>query len=229
MNCPDVSALTAGVLTVSKPSDLNFKSTRWLFSVIRPRSARKQDRRPRPRLECLQDRVVPANPAIGDVFYIELENHNLTQPAGLTAPEQLLNNPAAPYLNSLMTPGSPNAAQTAYASNYYNVLYNNSAASIHPSEPNYVWQEAGLAGPLNDNDPYPNNIVNSPNLSALLQSVGVSWKSYQEDIDLEATTGGVNQPGANALTGTVAPQSQWTVPLTSFSGTSAAYTNSYNG
>ena len=48
-----------------------------------------------------------------------------------------------------MTPGDPNAAQTSWASNYYNV-----AAGVHPSEPNYVWQEAGLAGPLNDNDPY---------------------------------------------------------------------------
>ena len=37
------------------------------------------------------------------------------------SPEQLLGNPAAPYLNSLMTPGNPNAAQTSYASNYYNV------------------------------------------------------------------------------------------------------------
>jgi hypothetical protein len=99
--------------------------------------------------------------------------------------------------------------------------------AVHPSEPNYVWSEAGTTGtnpPWNDADPYPSNVVNAPNLSALLQKkYGTSgWKSYQEDIDL--TTNSMGQ-----LTSTVLPQSQWTVPLKSFSGTSSAYTNSYNG
>src|SRR5262249_14780545 len=150
-----------------------------------------------------------------------------------TSPQQLLGNPAAPYLNSLMTPGNPNAAQTSFASNYFNAAFNNTTINngkgIHPSEPNYVWQEAGLAGPFNDADPFPNNIVNAPNLSALLQSAGISWKTYQEDIDLVPNSGTVNQPGANSLTSMVAPQSQWTVPLKSFSGTSASYTNAYYG
>ncbi|MBV8606247.1 MAG: PEP-CTERM sorting domain-containing protein [Singulisphaera sp.] len=165
-----------------------------------------------------------AGPAIGDVFYIDLENHNFTQPSTQTGPQQLLGNPAAPYLNSLITPGNPNAAQTSYASDYYNVLATPSGNNphIHPSEPNYVWQEAGLAGPLNDNDPYPNNIVNAPNLSGLLQKAGIPWKSYQEDIDLAKNSQG-------RLTSTVLPRNQWTVPLTSFSGTSPAYTNPYNG
>jgi hypothetical protein len=168
---------------------------------------------------------------LGDVFYIDMENHNLTQPSSVTSPQQLLNNPAAPFLNSLMTPGNPNAAQTSFASNYYNVEFNNPAVSIHPSEPNYVWQEAGLTGPLNDADPFPNNIVNAPNLSALLQAkYGTSgWKSFQEDIDLLPGSGTVNQPGPNSLTSTVAPSNQFTVPLISFSGTSATYTNPYNG
>ena len=187
----------------------------------------------RPYLEALEARALfSVNPVIGNVFYIDMENHNLAQPASVTSPQQLLGNSAAPYLNSLMTPGNPNAAQTSSASKYYNALYNNPAVSIHPSEPNYVWQEAGLTGPLNDADPYantPNNIVNAPNLSALLQQAGISWKSYQEDIDLTPTSGSVNQPGANALTSTVAPQDQWTVPLQSFSGTSPNYTNPYNG
>jgi hypothetical protein len=187
----------------------------------------------RPCLEGLEIRaLMSVNPVIGDVFYIDMENHNLTQPGSVTSPQQLLGNPAAPYLNSLMTPGNANAAQTSYASNYYNVLYNNPSANIHPSEPNYVWQEAGLAGPLNDADPYantPNNIVDAPNLSGLLQAAGIAWKSYQEDIDLSPSSGSVNQPGANSLTGTVAPQSQWTVPAKSISGTSSDYTNPYNG
>ena len=143
------------------------------------------------RLEMLEERaLLSVNPTLGDVFYIDMENHNLLQPSSVTSPQQLAGNPAAPYLNSLMTPGNPNAAQTSYAINYYNVQYNLPSLSIHPSEPNYVWQEAGLTGPLNDNDPYastPNNIVNAPNLSALLQNAGIPWKSYQEDIDLATT------------------------------------------
>jgi len=208
--------------------------SRRILEAVSLKSRRNgmRTRRPsfRPSLEALEVRAVPSiNPIIGDVFYIEMENHNLAQPSSVTSPQQLLGNPAAPYLNSLMTPGNLNAAQTSFASDYYNVEFNNPSVSIHPSEPNYVWQEAGLAGPLNDADPFPNNIVNAPNLSALLQAAGISWKSYQEDIDLTPTSGTVNQPGANSLSSTVAPQSQWTVPLKRFSGTSAAYTNPYNG
>ena len=179
-----------------------------------------------PTVELLEGRALPSSSsALGDIFYIEMENHNLTQPSGLGgSPEQLLGNPAAPYLNSLMTPGNLNARQTSFASNYLNV-----APGIHPSEPNYVWQEAGLAGPLNDADPFPNNIVQAPNLSALLQGAGIPWKSYQEDIDQIPNSGSVNQPGPNSLTSAVAPESDWTVPLHSFSGTSADYTNPYNG
>jgi hypothetical protein len=196
-------------------------------NVAQVRKARAARRRQfLPTLELLETRTVPsASKSLGDVFYIEMENHNLTQPSGLSgSPEQLLGNPAAPYLNSLMTPGDHNAKDTSFASNYLNA-----ASGIHPSEPNYVWQEAGLAGPLNDADPYANNIVSAPNLSALLQVAGIPWKSYQEDIDLVPTSGSVNQPDPNSLTSTVAPQSQWTVPLIRFSGTSSAYVNPYNG
>ncbi len=63
----------------------------------------------------------------------------------------------------------------------------------------------------------------------MLQAAGIPWKSYQEDIDLTPASGSVNQPGANALTSTVAPQGQWTVPTSSFIGTSPGYTNAYNG
>jgi hypothetical protein len=183
-----------------------------------------------PTMELLENRCLPsANPIVGDVFYIDMENHNLTQPSTVTSPQALKDNLAAPYLNSLMTPGNPNAAQTSFASNYYNALFNNPAVSIHPSEPNYVWQEAGLTGPLNDADPFPNNIVNAPNLTSLLQNAGISWKTYQEDIDLVPNSGTVNQPGPNSLTSNVADPRQRTVPLKSFSGTSLSYVNPYNG
>ena len=46
-----------------------------------------------------------------------MENHNFTQPSTLTGPEQILGNPAAPYINSLVNPGNRNAAQVSYASN----------------------------------------------------------------------------------------------------------------
>ena len=154
--------------------------------------------------------------SLGDIFYIDMENHNLTQPGSVTSPAALLGNPAASFLNSLMTPGNANAAQTSYASDYHNA-----ATGVHPSEPNYIWQEGGSNyGVFNDNDPYANNGANvqtAPNLSSLLQNSGISWKSYQEDTQV------------NFSTGAVLPQSQWTVPLTSASGTSAGYTNAYNG
>src|SRR6516164_4966186 len=86
---------------------------------------------------------------VGDVFYIAMENHNWTQPSSVTDINQIFGNSAAPFINSLVTPGNPNAAMVSYASNYQNV-----APGVHPSEPNYVWQESGVHGPLNDNDPY---------------------------------------------------------------------------
>jgi len=163
------------------------------------------------------------------IFVIDMENHNFTQPSSDTsAPQQILGNPAAPYLNSLVTRGNRNAAHVSYAGAYHNVLATPSGnnPSIHPSEPNYIWQEAGNNfGVLNDNDPFLNpggTNQNAKNLSGLLQKAGISWKSYQEDIDLVTNSQG-------QLTNTVLPQSQWTVPLTSFSGTSPAYTNPYNG
>ncbi|HQU41781.1 MAG: hypothetical protein B7Z73_03420 [Planctomycetia bacterium 21-64-5] len=188
-----------------------------LFSLLRRHKTGQ--RRRRSLIEGLESRMVLSGSQmanVGDVFYIDMENHNLTQPTGLSgSPEQLMGNPAAPYLNSLMTPGNANAAQTSYASNYYN------ADSTHPSEPNYIWQESGTHGPLNDSDPYPSNIVNAPNLSALLQTAGISWKSYQEDIDLSTN-------GSGQLTYQPLPQNQWTVPLQSVIGSSTAYTNPYN-
>jgi hypothetical protein len=163
---------------------------------------------------------------IGDVFYIALENHNFTQPSTVPAgtPQQLFGNTAAPYLNSLVTPGNPNAANVSFAGNYQNVSPN-----LHPSEPNYVYQVSGVTGPLNDNDPFPNNIVNAPNLNQLMAAKGQTWRSYQEDTDLLNTSGQNFNSAGGTLTNNVASKTQYEVPLTSFSGTSASYTNPYNG
>jgi phosphatidylinositol-3-phosphatase len=167
--------------------------------------------------------------SIGAVFYIPLENHNWTQPASVTSPHPIYRNPAAPFINSLVTPGNANAANVSYASKYLNVVNvpcNQQLDWIHPSEPNYVWMEAGLAKltiPLNrrDDPPFPNNIVTAPHLSQLLQEKGLAWRSYQEDIDLAKDPTG--QVADKAL-----PPSEWTVPLISFSGASPAYSNRYN-
>ena len=122
------------------------------------------------------------------------------------------------------------SSQVAYATNYHAVLAapDGSGPSIHPSEPNYIWAEAGTNfGVLNDNDPYRSpggtNQNTTDHLSSYLTQAGKTWKSYQEDIDLARNA-------ANQLTNSVLPQNQWTVPLASFAGTFASgNTNAYNG
>ena len=81
--------------------------------------------------------------------------------------------------------------QVAYATNYHNVLATPSGNNphIHPSEPNYLWAEAGTNfGVFNDNDPFatkgPTNQDTDQHLSSLLMAAGRTWRSYQEDIDL---------------------------------------------
>ncbi|HKI74031.1 MAG TPA: alkaline phosphatase family protein, partial [Pseudomonadales bacterium] len=123
----------------------------------------------------------PPKPAIGSVFVIALENHNLTQPINLWGKQQILGNPAAPYMNSLITTGNPNAAQTSYARAYYNV-----GVHTHPSEPNYIWSEAGTSfGVHTDADPSAaagNAFKGVDHLTGLLNRAGIAWKNYQEDI-----------------------------------------------
>jgi hypothetical protein len=176
---------------------------------------------------------------IKKVFVIAMENHNWTQPnnqftGGI---QQIYQNPAAPFINSLVN-GTAFAIindakvhiseQVAYATAYHNVLATPSGSNphIHPSEPNYIWAEAGTNfGVLNDNDPYapngPTNQNTSQHLTTFLTQGGYTWRSYQEDIDLTAGNGG--------LTNVPLPKSQWTVPLTSFQGNFISGVNHYNG
>src|SRR5215831_17548411 len=46
--------------------------------------------------------TVPA-PTVGDIFVIAMENHNFTQSTSLKKRQQILGNPAAPLINSLVT------------------------------------------------------------------------------------------------------------------------------
>src|SRR6516165_629119 len=177
------------------------------------------------------------------VFVVAMENHNWTQPANqFSGPiQQIFHNPNAPFINSLVN-GTAVATingrqvnisrQVAYATNYHNVLATASGNNphIHPSEPNYIWAEAGTNFTVsNDADPFvpngPTNQVNNQDnqlhLVRLLTHAGKTWLSYQEDTDL-TTVGG-------QLVNVVLPKNQWTVPLTSLSGNFASGVNQFNG
>ena len=181
--------------------------------------------------------------AIKHVFVVAMENHNWTQPANqFSGPiQQIFHNPNAPFINSLVN-GTAVATingrqvnisrQVAYATNYHNVLAtaNGNNPHIHPSEPNYIWAEAGTNFTVsNDDDPFvPNGSTNQVNsqdnqlhLVRLLTQAGRTWRSYQEDTDLTKVSG--------QLTNVVLSKSQWTVPLTSFSGNFVSGVNQFNG
>jgi len=101
----------------------------------------------------------------GTVFVIVMENTEWSDIKGSAA---------APYLNSLLT-----RPDTSYANAYYN------PPLLHPSEPNYVWMEAGNnLGLRDDGDPtvVANQIRNQDHLVKQLDARHIAWKSYQEDI-----------------------------------------------
>ncbi|HEY6251182.1 MAG TPA: alkaline phosphatase family protein, partial [Candidatus Angelobacter sp.] len=180
---------------------------------------------------------------IKTIFVVAMENHNWTQPANqFSGPiQQIFQNPNAPFINSLVN-GTAVAMingkqvhiseQVAYATNYRNVLATAGGNNphIHPSEPNYLWAEAGTNfGVFNDGDPFSpqsgtgaiQNQDNQLHLTRLLDRCEVSWKSYQEDIDLV--------PDGASFDNVVRPQNQWTVPLKSFSGNFVSGVNQFNG
>src|SRR4051812_29574306 len=117
--------------------------------------------------------------SVKSVFVIAMENHNWTQPVSDTsAPHQIFNNADAPFINSIVNPyfngGALNPQATlygsvapisintdvSYATAYHNVLATPSGNNphIHPSEPSYIWSEAGTNfGVANDNTPYGSN------------------------------------------------------------------------
>lgn len=163
---------------------------------------------------------------IKTVFVIALENHNWTQPSTQTSPQAVFMNPAAPFVNRLVDGTSGISNQVAYATHYINA-----AIGDHPSEPNYIWAEAGTNfGVNNDDNPYhadctPDTVQTThQHLSAFLTKAGRTWRSYQEDTDVDLTTNAVLPPSA------------WTVPLFSVSGAFTApgsfnddnYSNQYN-
>jgi hypothetical protein len=160
------------------------------------------------------------------VFVIAMENHNWTQPNSASNPQQIFMNPAAPFINSLVNGTSGISDQVSYANNYQAAM-----VGLHPSEPNYVWAEAGQAfGTLGtDDDPYhadctdDTNVNTDQHLTAFLTRAGKTWRSYQEDVNVNLTT--------NAAL----PMASWTYPIFSHNGNftlpainSYYYTTQYN-
>ena len=97
-------------------------------------------------------------PTSKTVFLIMMENHNWSDIKG---------NPSAPYLNNTLLPMASHAEQD------YNPPGN------HPSEPNYLWLEAGTNfGITNDADPAANHQSTKLHLVTLLATAHITWKSY---------------------------------------------------
>ena len=127
--------------------------------------------------------VTVAPPAgIRTVFVIIFENHNWSQIKGSSS---------APYINNTVLPMASHAEQ------YFN------PPGMHPSEPNYLWLEAGTNfGILNDNAPSTNHQSTTQHLVTLLESAGLTWKSYQEGISgtiCPLTTSGLYAPRHNPM------------------------------
>ncbi len=203
--------------------------------------------------------LTAAHAQIDTVFYILLENRCFTSGTDKSYNNVIYTNSAAPYLTSLCTSTAPSGtaqattaawSQSSFCSCYHNANATTTQTSnpVHPSEPNYVWMEAGSnLSKLDDNDPYGsgksvlqigNYLASHPtasgqNFCALLQNAGISWTAYGEGtcllnsngLDFNANT----TSGSATLTNNIAPLGTRTVPLASFSGTSATYTNAYNG
>jgi phospholipase C len=100
--------------------------------------------------------------SVKNVFVILMENHNWSSVKG---------SGAAPYINNTLLP------MGAHAENYVNV------PGIHPSEPNYIWLEAGdNFGVANDDPPSNNHQSTKDHLTNQLEAAGISWKEYAEGI-----------------------------------------------
>lgn len=121
---------------------------------------------------------------IKHVFVIVFENHNLSA----------ITSTAAPYMINTLYPIG------AHANNYHNIP--TALGSLHPSEPNYVFMEAGTNRFsdytfTNDNNASGSNSTSSTaHLATLLKNRGFSWMAYQEN--MPAGTCPINSSGSYA-------------------------------
>ena len=101
--------------------------------------------------------------AIKTVFLLMMENHSWADIKGSSSTK---------YINDFLLPVASHAEQ------YFTPPGN------HPSEPNYIWLEAGdNLAITDDNGPDKNHRNTTAHLVTQLEGVGVTWKAYVEDID----------------------------------------------
>jgi len=100
--------------------------------------------------------------AVKTVFVIVMENQDWADIQG---------NPACPYINNVIVP------QSSYCTQFH------TADDLHPSEPNYIWMEAGTNfGIFDDSVPSVHRLTTTNHLVTQLQNAGISWKTYQENV-----------------------------------------------
>jgi phospholipase C len=98
---------------------------------------------------------------IEHVFVIVLENTNWAE---------FHHHADAPFIGHLI-------ATEAHADSYENVPH------LHPSEPNYIWLEAGSSlGIKTDSDPAENHRATRDHLTDLLRDAGITWKGYFQGV-----------------------------------------------
>jgi len=103
---------------------------------------------------------------IQTVFIILFENHDWSSIKG---------SPSAPYINSLLP-------ESSYCEQYY--AHNNQ----HPSEPNYIYLEAGTNfGFTDDSGPAFDRISSTNHLVTLLNNAGIEWRGYMESMPIGTT------------------------------------------
>jgi phosphatidylinositol-3-phosphatase len=105
------------------------------------------------------------------VWVIMMENHNWTgDDAGASFGDpDIKDNPLAPYINGTLV------NMSAHPEQYYNPPGN------HPSQPNYLWLEAGTNfGVRGDTQPGQPQLFTQNHLVHLLQEAGISWRAYAE-------------------------------------------------
>jgi phosphatidylinositol-3-phosphatase len=98
---------------------------------------------------------IPAVPAVDHVFLVVLENHGF---------DEVIGNPAMPYLNSLAT-------QHSLATNYF--------SNTHPSIGNYFMLTAGQIE--TNNDAFA-GVVTDDNIVRALLTAGKTWKAYVQSL-----------------------------------------------
>lgn len=114
----------------------------------------------------------PTTHVIKTAFVIVMENANWdNQNDGQVF---IHDNPAAPYINGTLLPHS------SYCTNYLD-----NPAGVHPSEPNYIWLEAGHnLGVISDADPSARHVLSThDHLTSYMSHAGIPWRAYVEDID----------------------------------------------